>query len=64
MRPQAGRGEAEFAARAAGIRYAPPMTTTDTPVTGRCLCGDVRYQFTGAPVKVLHCHCDSCRRHA
>ena len=38
--------------------------TSETPVTGRCLCGDVRYQFTGAPLKVLHCHCESCRRHA
>jgi hypothetical protein len=31
--------------------------------TGRCLCGDIRYEFTGAPDRVLHCHCDSCRRH-
>ena len=36
---------------------------TDKPVTGRCLCGDVRYEYTGAPVKILHCHCVSCRRH-
>ena len=34
------------------------------PVTGRCLCGDIRYQYTGTPVKILHCHCESCRRHA
>jgi len=32
-------------------------------VTGRCLCGDIRYEYSGAPVKVLHCHCESCRRH-
>jgi len=31
--------------------------------TGRCLCGDVRYEFVGAPDRVFHCHCDSCRRH-
>ena len=31
--------------------------------TGRCLCGDIRYEFTGAPAWVMHCHCDSCRRH-
>ncbi len=36
---------------------------TDKPVTGRCLCGDIRYEFAGAPLKVLHCHCESCRRH-
>jgi len=33
------------------------------PVTGRCLCGDIRYEYIGTPVKILHCHCESCRRH-
>ena len=37
---------------------------TEKPVTGRCLCGDIRYEYTGAPLKILHCHCESCRRHA
>jgi hypothetical protein len=37
---------------------------TDKPVTGRCLCGDIRYEYSGTPVKILHCHCESCRRHA
>ncbi len=36
---------------------------TDKPVTGRCLCGDIRYEYRGTPVKILHCHCESCRRH-
>lgn len=31
--------------------------------TGRCLCGDVQYAFTGAPDRQFHCHCESCRRH-
>jgi hypothetical protein len=30
--------------------------------TGRCLCGEIRYEFRGAPEWVVHCHCDSCRR--
>jgi hypothetical protein len=30
---------------------------------GRCLCGDVRYEYVGAPDRLFHCHCDSCRRH-
>src|SRR5262245_3221569 len=36
----------------------------DTPVVaGRCLCGDIRYEYWAAPIKILHCHCESCRRH-
>jgi hypothetical protein len=31
--------------------------------TGRCLCGDIQYQYTGAPDRLFHCHCASCRRH-
>src|SRR6476659_1268657 len=23
----------------------------------------IQYKYSGAPVKVLHCHCESCRRH-
>lgn len=39
------------------------MNDADVTVTGHCLCGDVGYAYTGAPLKVLHCHCESCRRH-
>jgi hypothetical protein len=31
--------------------------------TGRCLCGDIRYAYVGTPIRLIHCHCDSCRRH-
>jgi predicted N-acetyltransferase YhbS len=30
--------------------------------SGRCLCGAVRFSFTGAPAWQSHCHCESCRR--
>jgi len=30
--------------------------------TGRCLCGDLTYQFDGEPLWVEYCHCESCRR--
>lgn len=32
-------------------------------VTGGCMCGAVRYETSGEPVSVIHCHCLSCRRH-
>jgi hypothetical protein len=34
-----------------------------TVTTGRCLCGDICYEYTGAPDRLFHCHCASCRRH-
>ncbi len=30
--------------------------------SGRCLCGEVRYDFEGPPNWQAHCHCESCRR--
>ena len=35
----------------------------DQTIAGRCLCGDIQYEYWGAPIKILHCHCESCRRH-
>jgi hypothetical protein len=30
--------------------------------TGRCLCGTVRYEVTGAIGPIVFCHCSQCRR--
>ncbi|EQA97696.1 hypothetical protein FHS51_002426 [Sphingobium wenxiniae] len=32
--------------------------------TGRCQCGDIRYEARGAPVHSALCHCADCRRSA
>ena len=31
--------------------------------TGRCMCGDIRFEYRGQPIETGHCHCESCRRH-
>jgi len=31
-------------------------------LSGRCLCGAIRFTAAGAPKWVAHCHCESCRR--
>jgi len=35
----------------------------ETKMTGGCMCGAVRYEVSGAPFLVSHCHCLSCRKH-
>lgn len=35
---------------------------TEEILTGRCLCGAVRYRAEGLPLRVSHCHCEQCRR--
>ncbi len=36
---------------------------TNTRLAGGCMCGAVRYEATGEPFLVSHCHCVSCRKH-
>jgi len=38
------------------------MADTDN-LTGGCMCGAVRYEISGEPFLVNHCHCESCRKH-
>lgn len=35
---------------------------TTLPITGGCLCGQVRYQLTALPTKMAICHCNSCQK--
>lgn len=34
------------------------------PITGRCLCGAIRYEAPPKPLWTALCHCESCRRAA
>lgn len=38
------------------------MAHTDAPLTGRCLCGAVRFVLSTAPVDASYCHCTRCQR--
>ncbi len=38
------------------------MQDTTAIVTGRCLCGGVRYEVHGRLTEVWACHCSQCRR--
>lgn len=39
------------------------MSDMKNKLAGGCMCGAVLYEITGAPSRVLHCHCQSCRHH-
>jgi hypothetical protein len=39
-----------------------PVVTPRAGVTeGSCLCGEIGYEITGAPVRMMNCHCSRCR---
>lgn len=40
------------------------METESKAIRGGCLCGAIRYQSTGEPYNVTHCHCEDCRKSA
>jgi hypothetical protein len=32
------------------------------PFTGGCICGDIRYECTALPFKMVNCHCRDCQQ--
>jgi hypothetical protein len=39
----------------------PPVTPREGITEGSCLCGEVGFEFAGAPVRMMNCHCSRCR---
>jgi hypothetical protein len=39
-----------------------PSRSQHRPIYGGCLCGSVRYEASGEPYNIVHCHCLDCRR--
>ncbi|MEE9297195.1 MAG: GFA family protein [Phycisphaerae bacterium] len=39
------------------------MSDAGKTYSGGCMCGAVRYETSGEPFSVVHCHCQSCRKH-
>ena len=40
----------------------PAVAAAPGTTAGSCLCGDVAYEITGAPVAMYQCHCSRCRK--
>jgi len=38
------------------------MSDKTMPITGGCLCGEVRYESTEPPKKAVYCHCNTCKK--
>ncbi len=39
----------------------PAVTPRPGITEGSCLCGEVGYEITGAPMRMMYCHCSRCR---
>ena len=39
----------------------PAVTPREGITEGSCLCGDIGYEATGAPMRMMYCHCSRCR---
>lgn len=46
----------------APIEAAPRKAQTPGTTGGSCLCGEVSFEYHGAPEAMLNCHCSRCRR--
>ncbi len=42
--------------------YGGGRMSQDKTISGHCLCGAVRFVYSGEPNWTVYCHCESCRR--
>ena len=60
--PQHDEYPAEFGPGAVAVVREPRSADTPDATGGSCLCGAVRFEYDGAPARMLNCHCSRCRR--
>lgn len=40
----------------------PTLSTINMSTPGSCLCGEIKFEFSGEPLKRVLCHCTDCRK--
>ena len=44
------------------VTRSPPLPPSPGCVSGSCACGKVAFEYSGEPLRMVHCHCSRCRK--